>query len=57
MRIEQKDVDLVIAVARSAGDLARRMIATGQATVREKSSEIDLVTAADVASEDFIRGA
>ena len=57
MRIEQKDVDLVIAVARSAGDLARRMIATGQATVREKSSEIDLVTAADVASEDFIRAA
>lgn len=57
MRIEARDIDCVIAVARGAGDLARRMYAAGQATVREKSSEIDLVTAADVAAEGFIRSA
>lgn len=57
MLVEQKDVDWVGAVARGAGDLVRRMYATGQATVREKSSAIDLVTAADVAAEGFIRDA
>lgn len=57
MHIEARDVDFVIAVARAAGDLVRRMYASGQATVREKSSEIDLVTAADVAAESFIRSA
>lgn len=55
MSIELRDVDIVIGVARAAGDLARRMYASGQATVREKSSAIDLVTAADVAAETFIR--
>lgn len=53
----QQDVDAVIKVAREAGGLARSMYANGQATVREKSSEIDLVTAADVAAESFIREA
>ncbi|HHY58008.1 MAG TPA: inositol monophosphatase [Chloroflexi bacterium] len=57
MHIETRDIDFVIAVARGAGDLVRRMYASGQATVREKSSEIDLVTAADVAAEGFIRSA
>lgn len=57
MLIDSKDVDFVIGVARAAGDLARRMYSSGQATVREKSSEIDLVTAADVAAEAFIRDA
>jgi fructose-1,6-bisphosphatase/inositol monophosphatase family enzyme len=57
MHIEARDIDFVIAVARGAGDLVRRMYASGQATVREKSSEIDLVTAADVAAEGFIRSA
>lgn len=57
MSVEQKDVDWVIHVARGAGDLARRMYASGQATVKEKSSEIDLVTAADVAAEEFVREA
>ena len=57
MHIEARDIDFVIAAARGAGDLARRMYASGQATVREKSSEIDLVTAADVAAEGFIRSA
>lgn len=55
--IHSKDIDLVIAVARGAGDLARRMYANGQATVRQKSSAIDLVTAADVAAENFVREA
>lgn len=57
MRVEQRDVDYVISVARSAGDLVRRMFETGQATVKEKSTAIDLVTAADVAAEGFIREA
>ncbi len=57
MSVEQKDVDWVIQVARGAGDLARRMYASGQATVKEKSNEIDLVTAADVAAEEFVREA
>lgn len=57
MQIETRDIDVVIGVARAAGDLARRMYASGQATVRAKSSEIDLVTAADVAAEMFIRDA
>ncbi len=52
-----KDVDVVIQVAREAGSLARSMYANGLATVREKSSEIDLVTAADVAAEGLIREA
>ncbi|MFO7633726.1 MAG: inositol monophosphatase family protein [Caldilinea sp.] len=57
MHVEPKDVDIVISIARAAGDLARRMYENGQATIRAKSSEIDLVTAADVAAEAFIRDA
>lgn len=53
----QNDVNAVIKVAQGAGDLVRAMYANGQATVREKSSEIDLVTAADVAAEAYIREA
>lgn len=55
--INSKDIDFVIAVARSAGDLARRMYAGGLATVQQKSSAIDLVTSADLAAENQIREA
>lgn len=57
MQVDHNDIDLVISVARGAGDLVRRMYARGQATIRAKSSEIDLVTAADVAAEEYIRNA
>lgn len=55
MVIDEHDADIVIGVARAAGDLVRRMYRSGAATVKQKSSEIDLVTAADVAAEGFIR--
>ena len=57
MHIDERDADVVIGVARAAGDLVRRMYRTGAATVTEKSTAIDLVTAADVAAEGFIRDA
>ena len=55
MVFDEHDADTVIGVARAAGDLARRMYRSGAATVQQKSSDIDLVTAADVAAEGFIR--
>lgn len=55
MAFNEHDADIVIGVARAAGDLVRRMDRSGAATVKHKSSDIDLVTAADVAAEGFIR--
>ncbi|MBW7881231.1 MAG: inositol monophosphatase [Caldilineaceae bacterium] len=55
MHIGQQDVEMVIGVARSAGDLVRRMRRRGLTAVRGKANEIDLVTEADLASESLIR--
>lgn len=57
MHIEQQDVDAVIGVVRASGDLVRRMRRAGLNAVRSKTTEIDLVTEADVAGEAFIRSA
>lgn len=45
----------VMAAAQAAGDLILRMWAEGLRNVRGKSSEVDLVTEADVAAEQAIR--
>lgn len=55
MQIAQQDVEAVIEVTRSAAELVRRMQRAGLNNVRSKSSEGDLVTEADVASERLIR--
>jgi myo-inositol-1(or 4)-monophosphatase len=54
MHFELKDVEAVIAVARQAGELVRGMQAAGLRNVSSKSSAGDLVTEADVASEQLI---
>lgn len=55
MQIAQEDVEAVIAITRSAAELVRNMQRAGLRNVRSKSSEGDLVTEADVASERLIR--
>ncbi len=57
MQLNQQDVDAIIGIARAAGDLVQRMQQQGLAATRTKSSEIDLVTEADVACEAFLRSA
>jgi myo-inositol-1(or 4)-monophosphatase len=57
MHITQYDVERVIEVARDAATLVRSMQAAGLSQVRNKSSEGDIVTEADVASEQLIRRA
>jgi len=57
MDITQQDVEAVIAITRSAAQLVLRMQRAGLRNVRSKSSEGDLVTEADVASERLIREA
>lgn len=51
----QVDVDAVIEVALRAADLVTEMRAQGLRSVRSKSSTIDIVTEADIASEKLIR--
>ncbi len=51
------DIEVVIDVARQAGQLVLDMRRAGLRSVRNKSSDIDLVTEADVASEHLIRHA
>ncbi|MCB0113009.1 MAG: hypothetical protein KDD84_02925, partial [Caldilineaceae bacterium] len=48
------DPAAVVALAREAGHLVVSMQARGLAEIRTKSTEIDLVTEADVASEKFL---
>ncbi|GIV78647.1 MAG: inositol monophosphatase [Litorilinea sp.] len=55
--METPPIEAVIAVARQAGQLVWRMQRQGLQQIREKSSAIDLVTEADVASENLIRQA
>jgi myo-inositol-1(or 4)-monophosphatase len=50
-----REVEAVIAAAREAGRLVLRMQREGLQNVRGKSSQIDLVTEADVASEQLLR--
>ena len=57
MHFELKDVEVVIAVARQAGELVRGMQEAGLRNVHSKTSAGDLVTEADVASERLIRDA
>jgi myo-inositol-1(or 4)-monophosphatase len=51
------EVEQVIAVAQQAGQLILQMAARGLQNTRSKSSDIDLVTEADVAAEQLIRSA
>lgn len=55
MYISQQDVEQVIGTAREAAALVRDMQRAGLSQVRNKSSEGDLVTEADMASEQLIR--
>lgn len=57
MHLDQRDVEVVIDVARQAGELVRRMQEAGLRNIKSKSSAGDLVTEADVASERLIRQA
>ena len=57
MKIEQQDVEHLIAVVCQAGDLVMRMQREGYGVVRGKSNEIDIVTEADVASEQLLLAA
>ena len=57
MNVTQQDTEIVIAVAQDAARLVQRMQREGLSNVRSKSSEIDLVTEADVACEHFLRAA
>jgi myo-inositol-1(or 4)-monophosphatase len=57
MHVTQQDADTVIAVALDAAGLVQRMRRSGGLEVHAKSSEIDLVTAADLACEQFVREA
>ncbi len=57
MHFDQSDVDVVIDVARQAGELVRHMQDAGLRNIKSKSSAGDLVTEADVASERLIRAA
>ena len=55
MLIEQFDVAAIIAIVQKAGALVEQMRHDGLATVKRKSSVIDLVTEADLASEALLR--
>jgi myo-inositol-1(or 4)-monophosphatase len=57
MKIEQSDVERVIEIAREAGDLVLSMQQAGLERIGSKSNEFDLVTEADLAAEELIRGA
>ena len=57
MHFDLKDVEVVVGVARQAGELVRRMQEAGLRNVHSKTSAGDLVTEADVASERLIRAA
>jgi myo-inositol-1(or 4)-monophosphatase len=57
MHVTQQDADTVIAVALDAASLVQQMRRSGGLEIHAKSSDIDLVTAADVACEHFIREA
>jgi myo-inositol-1(or 4)-monophosphatase len=57
MQVEAQDVERVIAVARAAGILAEEMRRAGLGAIKGKSNETDLVTAADIACEQYIREA
>jgi myo-inositol-1(or 4)-monophosphatase len=57
MQFDRSDVEVVIDVARQAGELVRRMQDAGLHDIQSKSSAGDLVTEADVASERLIRAA
>ena len=51
------DLETIIAIGQQAGELVQTMRRDGLRNVQDKSSVIDLVTEADVASEKFIRAA
>jgi len=55
MTIDQFDVAAIIAIVQKAGALVEQMRRDGLATVKRKSSVIDLVTEADLASEALLR--
>lgn len=55
LRNEGLEIESVIAVANAAGDLVLQMRSDGLHQIRDKSSTIDLVTEADVASERLIQ--
>ena len=57
MNITQRDAEIVIAVALEAAGLVQHMRRSGGLEVKSKSNDIDLVTAADVACEHFLRAA
>ena len=57
MHFDLKDVEVVVDVARQAGELVRRMQEAGLRNIKSKTSAGDLVTEADVASERLIRDA
>lgn len=57
MNVTQQEAEVVIAVALDAVELVQQMRRSGELEVRSKSSDIDLVTAADVACERFVREA
>ncbi len=50
-------LEAVIAIAQQAGQLVRKMRREGLQNIKSKSSEIDLVTEADLASEVYLREA
>jgi myo-inositol-1(or 4)-monophosphatase len=51
----QLDLEAIITVARRAGQLVLKMRRDGLRNIQSKSTEIDLVTEADLASEAFLR--
>ena len=55
--IEETDLEQVIRIARAAGDLILEMQSAGLQNIQTKSSVIDIVTEADLASEKLIRAA
>jgi myo-inositol-1(or 4)-monophosphatase len=57
MIIDQPDVERVISIAREAGELVLSMQRAGLQNVSSKSNANDLVTEADLASEQLIRTA
>lgn len=57
MNIGQRELDTVIDIAERGGQLVRRMQREGLTQISGKSNEIDIVTEADLANEQFIRQA
>lgn len=55
MSAEQFDHEAIIAIVKKAGAMVQQMRSAGLATVKRKSSTIDLVTEADLASEALLR--